>query len=866
MPPALFQATASSLFSKLRAYTSDNKGENVVSAQNKGRRHSRHRLISMSSDSNKIRDLDKSLFDDQSADGDDKAWYHEVPASQISWHAQKKILSKKLSPGTEAPSALSSSHLGESTVFYNKAPSLGGRLLYLMAACHKPIESVSIDDVYQVFEADAGNVSPVYFDILEFIGLCLDSRRLRSRSAAIGEYIFSAEMPLLYITRKFEQLILKHMPTDSPLFEEIDTMLDQCEGRVGYDRHYWDAYPAISYVSQLVMYTLLDTAIRERDLEEIDSTTLYGSGVMTDNSEPLYPMAYILFRMGHYESLAFLLERYSVGVPDVVTSVCSSFWRLYQGTQCGDVDTVSREAAAIKALVGSGSYSGLVSSPASAELDLFLLDFLHFFKPYPTQTLLDSLQHVSVDVTGGFGCVFEFSNLFHLSVSMFLYPEASAEHLCITIDDVNFQLTQQTIPPIRSLISFHNVLTYNFYNAVYVLAAEVDTLPEAVGLYFLLAIVCRSYRLNGNNFDIAADMNTGMDKGSVISDASLKAFAAIKDVYDMPLCEFSESSMAYFANPEHLDTTTAMGMGSVLFAFLLCHCIHSNHMEIMWSSRVLPINAQLMLLATAISFLPFNEDITNQGYFSQEIYPILRSSINLDTFKDTVLQSEFIGYPHRLHRLLIFLLGGAYKMRGEAAIAFEYYKATMTHGNGLELAFECSAKILEAGSISSHQRLLPVLASASKLRILYQSNENMHSISLESMFGEELIPETARVALPTLSSSMYYTYRHVWVMLTLVEAKAVLEETGNLEKAVRLCNRDSGLYNMAMSSAPISHRLVEKGTVITSFLLNTYSHCQLGGYTDLATELTVVRELCKRMHADQYVVELAAQVCRDAGI
>ncbi|ESU38565.1 Hypothetical protein DHA2_150649 [Giardia duodenalis] len=878
MPPALFQAAARSLFSKLKMYTSDTGGGSTASMQGRNRRSSGRHLASMSMGSSRVRDLEGSLFDDQSKDEDDRAQYRGVPASQLSWHMQKKILSKKLFSGVEGSSALVSSHFGDSTTLYNKASSLGGRLLYLMAACRKPLESVSVDDIYQVFEADAENVSPVYFDILEFVGLCLDSRRLRSRSVTFDESIFSPDMPLLYVTRKFEQVILKYVPVDSPLFERIDGMLDQCEGRVRYDRHYWDAYPAISYVSQLIMYTLLDTAIRERDLEEIDSATLYGSGVMTDNSEPLYPMVYVLFRMGHYESLTFLLERYSIGVPDIVSSVCSTFWKIYQGNQRGDVDVVVRETAALKALLNSGGYASLVSSSTSAETDLFLLDFLHFFKPYSTQALLDSLQHVSVEPSKGFDCVFEFSNLFHLSLSMFLYAETPAEHLCITMDDVNFQITQHNMSPIRSLISFHNVLTYNFYNAIYVLAAEVDLLPEAVGLYFLLAIVCRSYHLNGGNFDVVpAAAVTEMNTGCVVSDTSLKAFAGVKDVYDMPLCEFDEASMAYFVNPERLDTTTAMGMGSVLLAFLLCHCIHLNHMEMIWISRVLPINAQLMLLATVLPFLPPNESIVSQTYFSQEIYPVLRSSINLDALKDTVLVSDFVGYPHRLHRLLIFLLGGAYKLKGEAVIAFEYYKTSLTHGNGLELAFECSAMILEAGPVSNHQRLLPMLASASKLRILYQSNENMRSVSLESMFGDTLISDAntnahprgkaaTEMALHTLSSSLYYGYRHVWTMLVLVEAKATLEDTGNMEEVVRLCNRESGLQNMVMSNAPINPKLAEKATVIANFLLNTYSHCQLGGYAGLATELAVVRELCRKAHVDQYSMDLAVQMCRDAGV
>ncbi|EFO62318.1 Hypothetical protein GLP15_4052 [Giardia lamblia P15] len=878
MPPALFQTAAKSLFSKLKMYTSDTGSGSTVPIQGKNRRSSGRHLASMSAGSSKIRELEGSLFDDQNKDEDNRAQHREVPASQLSWHMQKKILSKKLFSGVDASSILANSHFDDSTVLYNKASSLGGRLLYLMAACRKPLESVGVDDIYQIFEADAENVSPVYFDILEFIGLCLDSRRLRSRSVTFDEPIFSSDMPLLYITRKFEQVILRYVSVDSPLFEKIDDMLDQCEGRVRYDRHYWDAYPAISYVSQLVMYTLLDTAIRERDLEEINSTTLYGSGVMTDNSEPLYPMVYILFRMGHYESLTFLLERYSIGVPDVVGSVCSTFWKLYQGSQRGDAAVIVHEMAALKTLLNSGGYASLVSSSTATETDLFLLDFLHFFKPYSTQALLDSLQHVSVEAGKGFDCIFEFSNLFHLSLTMFLYPETPVENLCITIDDVNFQITQHNISPIRSLISFHNILTYNFYNAIYVLAAEVDLLPEAIGLYFLLAIVCRSYYLNGDNLDIIpASAVTEMNKRYVVSDTSLKTFAGVKDVYDMPLCEFDEASMAYFVNPECLDTTTAMGIGSVLFAFLLCHCIHSNHMELIWISRILPINAQLMLLATLLPFLPLNENIMSQVYFSQEIYPVFRSSLNLDTLKDTVLVSSFIGYPNRLHRLLIFLLGGAYKLKGEAAIAFEYYKTSLTHGNGLELAFECSATILEAGSISSHQRLLPMLASASKLRILYQSNENMRSVSLESMFGDTLISNanidvhthgktTSEVALHTLSSSLYYGYRHVWVMLVLVEAKALLEDTGNMEEVVRLCNRESGLQNMVMSSASINPRLAEKGTVIANFLLNTYSHCQLGGYTGLTTELEVVRELCRKVHTDQYTMDLAVQMCNNAGV
>lgn len=876
MPPALFQATANSLFSKLKAYTLENKGGDVATGYNKNRRRSGHRFTSMSMpvsmNSSKPQELDKILFDDQSKERDEVIRHYEIPASQISWHMQKKILSRKLYQCVDPSATLTNSHLDESVIVYNKAPSMGSRLLSMIAACDKSLETVSIDSVYQVFEANSENVSPIYFDILDFIGLCLDSKKLRSRSLPINERIFSPDMPILYVTRKFEQLILRYMPMNTHLFEKIDNMLIQCEGRVTYNRKYWDAYPVISYVSQLTMYTLLDTAIRERNLEEIDSTTLYNSGVMTDNGEPLYPMVYILFRMGQYESLAFLLERYSRGVPDIVSSLCSVFWKLYQGSQCGDIEAISSEITTIKRLVNSKAYTNLMSSTASAETDLFLSDFLHFFTPYHSHALLDSLQHVSVDVINGFSCVFEFANLFHLSVSMFIYPETPAEQLCIVISDVNFQITQKNISPVRSLIAFHNILTYNFYNAIYVLAAEVDLLPEAVGLYFLLAIVCRSYHLTMNpTVDTSETKN-----GFVLSDESLRSFAAITDLYDMPFCEFDENLMTYFANPEHLDTTTAMGMGSILLAFILCHCAHSNYRDVLWFSRILPINSQLIFLATVISFLPFNDNLINQTYFSQEIYPLLQSGTNIDIPKNNVLMTDYITYPNRLHRLLIFLLGGAYKMKGEAAIAFEYYKTSMTHGNGLELAFECSAIVLEAGSMSSHKKLLPILEFASKLKILYQSSENMRSIPLESMFGDEMVSDNinlhnsalsvTNIPLHNLSSSMYYKYRHVWVMLSLVEAKAILEQTDNLEEVVQLCNKKSGLYNAVMCSKHINSKLAEKGTIIANFLLNTYTHCRLSGYTNLAEEFAVVRDLCRRVHVDHYVTDLAVQICREFGI
>lgn len=153
----------------------------------------------------------------------------------------------------------------------------------------------------------------------------------------------------------------------------------------------------------------------------------------------------------------------------------------------------------------------------------------------------------------------------------------------------------------------------------------------------------------------------------------------------------------------------------------------------------------------------------------------------------------------------------------------------------------------------------------------------MRSVSLESMFGDTLISDAnsnahsrgkaaTEMALHTLSSSLYYGYRHVWTMLVLVEAKATLEDTGNMEEVVRLCNRESGLQNMVMSNAPINPRLAEKATVIANFLLNTYSHCQLGGYAGLATELAVVRELCRKAHVDQYSMDLAVQMCRDADV
>lgn len=489
--------------------------------------------------------------------------------------------------------------LGDSVhpLTYSKGIPFGDGLLQLLAT--RPLYSLDFNTLYAFFDTRRTMVSQFFFPILDYIGLCVD---LRNTSFELFTNPF---IPLLYLSRKYERLI--YDPQES--FGTLDSLLSQCSTHVPFNRDYWSARPALSYVSKLLVQHLLETVAAEYGAENVRPELLYPNEALTENYEPIYPLLYVLFRMGAYDDFCYILRRYSEGIEGVLVSLGLEFAELVNSFTDGpQLQRVRNAQTKIRTIVGSPAYRALLGSVTTH--DPFLTELLALFDEFPVEELSCTLQHVFSTEKTCIGRLFEFRHLYRLILARFLSWDSPRRH-SIRFTDVANSIPDQHARAMRTLVAFHEVLCGYVTSAVEALAEDTELLPEAVTLlYFFLGANCYPLTAKGS-FPVG---ETTLQR---IADAT--GVGARKTI---PI-EVDTGIITAFVLPTHLDTKSAMGVGSILLAFVTCHCSLSKPDDAIRLSCLLPSDVQLMFLVAVFSLTAFDRKWLSPQVFKDEVYRFL---------------------------------------------------------------------------------------------------------------------------------------------------------------------------------------------------------------------------------------------------
>ncbi|TNJ27023.1 hypothetical protein GMRT_14639 [Giardia muris] len=500
---------------------------------------------------------------------------------------------------SQAPDAEPRFLLGDSvhTLSYAKGIPFGDGLLQLLAT--RPLYSLDFDTIYSFFDARKTMVSRFFFSILDYLGLCVDLR-----GTSFGPFN-NPFLPLLYLSRKYERLI--YDPTEA--FGTLDSLLAQCSAHVPFNRDYWAARPVLSYVSKLLVQHLLETVAAEYGAENVRPELLYPNEALTENYEPIYPLLYVLFRLGAYDDFCYILRRYSEGIEGVLVSLGLEFTDLVHSFTTGpQLQRVRSAQMKIRNIVSSPAYRALLGSVTTH--DPFLTELLSLFDEFPVEELSCTLQHIFPTEDTCIGRLFEFRHLYRLILARFLSWDSLRRH-SIRFTDVANSIPDQHSRAVRTLVAFHEVLCGYMTSAVEALAEDAELLPEAVTLlYFFLGANCYPLTTKGS-FPVAeATLKRVAD---ATSDSARRA---------IPI-EVDTDAITAFVLPAHLDTTTTTGVGSILLAFVACHCSLCKPDDAIRLSCLLPVDIQLIFLTTVFSLIAFDKKWLSPQTFRTEVYQLI---------------------------------------------------------------------------------------------------------------------------------------------------------------------------------------------------------------------------------------------------